>query len=504
VADAAISLGVALGGAVTIDVADASSSLTISSIVSGGGNLIKAGTGKLTLSGTNTYTGGTTLNDGTLVLGNNSALGAANGVLYLDGSNASLNLNGHCPTVGKVTLTDGSIVQGGDAATLTGSSYTVMKGAISANLAGNGGLTKITNDTVTLSGENTYSGVTTVAAGTLELGSSAQNCVFNLGGADIQGGKIVFGYAGGVSPATTVKSRLTGSYDGGLWDIGQFQSSTAAADGLTLGWFDDAGSAITIARTCAGDFNLDGSVNGDDHDIWFSNLGAGKTWQAGNANYDGSIDGDDYDTWMANVGSVAFSGGSVAGLPLSGADSVNEGAPYTLTLGEVTGVTAQSYIIDWSDGTSPQSYTEAQVNDLNRQVTHVFAKGVSSSIITVTLIDNKGLINYDLAGKYVAISTLAAPVSNAPVISNFYCINDFSDFWTLTGTVTDNDDPVEGDIVTIGGVLASYHLTATVGADGVFSVTVDGLPGLESGTGTAQTTDPHGVLSNIACYWIIV
>jgi hypothetical protein len=108
-----------------------------------------------------------------------------------------------------------------------------------------------------------------------------------------------------------------------------------------------------------------------------------------------------------------------------------------------------------------------------------------------------------VAGKHVAASTAAAPVSNPPAISNFYCINEISDIWTLTGTVTDSDDRVQGDIVTFGGVLASYHLTATVGADGVFSVTAE-ITGLQSGTGTAQTSDPHGVLSNAAGCWVIV
>ena len=158
-------MGVALGGAVNIDVADASSSLTVSGILSNGGSLIKAGAGMLTLNGANTYTGGTTINDGTLALGNNSALGAANSVINVNGDNASLNLNGHCSTVGQVVLTDGSIVNGGGDATLTGSNYIVMKGTITANLAGTGGLTKITNDLVALSGTNTYSGLTTVSAG---------------------------------------------------------------------------------------------------------------------------------------------------------------------------------------------------------------------------------------------------------------------------------------------------------------------------------------------------
>ena len=93
--------------------------------------------------------------------------------------------------------------------------------AISGNITGSGGLTKYGSNRVDLSGANAYSGLTTVASGTLELGPAAQNAVFNLGGADVQGGKLVFDYNGAASPAATIQSLLTASYDGGLWDIGQ-------------------------------------------------------------------------------------------------------------------------------------------------------------------------------------------------------------------------------------------------------------------------------------------
>ena len=114
--------------------------------------------------------------------------------------------------------------------------------------------------------------------------------------------------------------------------------------------------------------------------------------------------------------------------------------------------------------------------------------------LTIRATDSAGLI---------VDTTLPVHVSDAPVISNFYCINEVASFWTLTGTVTDTDDDVEGDIVRFGGVLAGYNLTATVGADGVFCVTVE-LVGLQEGTGTAQTSDPYGVLSNPVGYWLIV
>ena len=56
-----------------------------------------------------------------------------------------------------------------------------------------------------LTAANTYSGRTTVASGTLDLAAAAQNAVFNLGGADVQSGKLVFDYNGDASPAATIE-----------------------------------------------------------------------------------------------------------------------------------------------------------------------------------------------------------------------------------------------------------------------------------------------------------
>jgi autotransporter-associated beta strand protein len=80
---------------------------------------------------------------------------------------------------------------------------------------------------LTLSAANDYNGPTTVTAGTIELAPAAQNAVFNVGGADIQGGKMVFDYDGDSSPAATILDLLTDSYHSGLWDVGKFRNSTA-------------------------------------------------------------------------------------------------------------------------------------------------------------------------------------------------------------------------------------------------------------------------------------
>ena len=124
--------------------------------------------GSLNLSGTNTYTGSTNVNGGTLVLGNATDTLANTGALNVGGGILSIGANSD--TVGTVTLASGSIT--GSTGTLTGSSYDVRSGSISAKLGGTSVvLTKSTAGTVTLSGANTYTGQTVIATngGTLAL-----------------------------------------------------------------------------------------------------------------------------------------------------------------------------------------------------------------------------------------------------------------------------------------------------------------------------------------------
>jgi hypothetical protein len=163
-----------------------------------------------------------------------------------------------------------------------------------------------------------------VRAGTLELGLSAQAPVFSSGGVDIQGGKLVFDYTG-TSPATTIDGLLDYSYHGGpsgvgLWDQGQFRSSTAVDTGLTLGW-TDSGTQVIVMATYAGDANLDGEVDGADVGLWKLNVGAsgeGVTWDMADFNYDGEVDGADVDIWKLKVGaSLGLLGLSTGGTGLS-------------------------------------------------------------------------------------------------------------------------------------------------------------------------------------------
>ena len=131
--------------------------------------MIKNGTGSLTFNVSNTYSGATTINSGTLVLGHASDTLADSAILNISGGTLSMGSNSD--TVGAVTLSSGGITGSG---TLTGTSYTVQSGTIAANLAGAGGFTKSTSGVLTLSGNNSFTGGTNIALGNLTVsGGSA-------------------------------------------------------------------------------------------------------------------------------------------------------------------------------------------------------------------------------------------------------------------------------------------------------------------------------------------
>ena len=152
-------------GTIDADLADASVAVSA--------RLVKDGDGIVTLNGNNSYSDGTFVNGGTLRLGAGDAI--AGTVLIAGGT---LDLQGFNEKTGHVTLDGGSIT--GTGGNLDGDGYTVNDGIISANLVGTGSLSKFTGGTVTLTGTNTYTGGTTVHGGTLIGNSaSLQGAILN-------------------------------------------------------------------------------------------------------------------------------------------------------------------------------------------------------------------------------------------------------------------------------------------------------------------------------------
>ena len=128
------------------------------------GALVKAGNGTLNLSNTNTYTGGTTINAGTLTLGHATDTLANSGAVTVSGG--ILNLGSNTDTVAAVTITSGTIAGSG---TLTGIAYALQGGTVNANL-GTGTMT-VSSGTTTLGGTSA-SATVNISSGALALGSA--------------------------------------------------------------------------------------------------------------------------------------------------------------------------------------------------------------------------------------------------------------------------------------------------------------------------------------------
>jgi fibronectin-binding autotransporter adhesin len=202
---------------------------TIYNAISNGGIQLDSAsaTRSLNLYGANTYRGGTIINNGILSLYNDSALGDASGTMTLNGG--TLNLNAHSVTVGTLSGTAGTITS--SAVGATNVSLTVNSandGAFAGTITdGTGGNTlsvvKNGSGMVTL-GDNSYSGGTTLNAGSIALKSSS---ALGTGTVTINGGTI-----GSVVSARTLTNNIVigGDFAAGFGDSGNQTKLNGSVD----------------------------------------------------------------------------------------------------------------------------------------------------------------------------------------------------------------------------------------------------------------------------------
>ena len=157
------------------DIAASGNTFTVAQAIGGSGSVTKAGAGTLILGGTNSFSGGTTIQAGTLAVSADANLGAnsspvafAGGTLRITGTTLA-NLDNHPPTFSAATSTI-------DIATAA------HVFTINQSISGSGGITKAGPGTLVLAADNSFSGPTGISAGTLRLGNAfaLRNSTVNL------------------------------------------------------------------------------------------------------------------------------------------------------------------------------------------------------------------------------------------------------------------------------------------------------------------------------------
>ena len=394
-------------GSAKLDVA-ANQSYSIESVFENNGvtagALEKIGSGTLTLDGSNTYTGSTTVSVGTLdVTGSlaSSVIGVSDGAtLKVDGSSlgdttsaVTLTGTGDMTLAGNETI--GSLAGAG---TVTNGGYTLTTGGndtsttYSGVASGTGGLTKAGSGTLTLDGSNTYTGSTTILAGILEI--SADSGIGNSsGGLILNGGTLAI--TDDISSSRTVS---LGANNGTI--------DTASAKTLSLsnvisgsGSLTKAGSGtlkVTATNTysggttiSAGTFNLDGSVSSD---ITVAAAGTitGDGSTSGTLTASGVIAPGDSIGTLSIEDNVNFAAGSAFYTEIDGLNYSASGGAGTYDRLAVTGATASFGaggtiipVLRGISGAANNNFTPT-IGDSFRIVTTANASGVSGTFDAIT------------------------------------------------------------------------------------------------------------------------
>jgi fibronectin-binding autotransporter adhesin len=442
-------------GTLTINTASAS---TISGTLSGSGSLTKQGSGTLTISNNNSgYSGETRLEGGVLEIGDNGALGAGTVTFRDAGTIRSTNAADRTLSlaIGTFTGSTGTVYTFGSAGTgnltFSGTGSTAL-GSVTRNLnilnnlttfgqsfTGTGAITKSGAGTLILAGANTYTGNTTINAGTLQLGNGGTSGSLSTSSNITVNGTLAFNRSNDVVQGTDFKSSVVISGTGSLVQMGTGNLTLNAANtysgGTTLnsgtlvinnasaigsGTFsinggtlnNTSGSTITLSTNNAQSWNGDFAFTGT-NDL---NLGTGAvtlnatrtiTVNSGNLTVGGTISGTGFGLTKNGTGTLILSGSN----SYTGNTTINAG---TLQA-SVTGALGNTTIINLNGGSLLVAATDA-INDsteirMGGGKLALSGSGISETIGAMTLTANSVIDLYALSG----VSTLKFGDSSSKV-----------------------------------------------------------------------------------------
>ncbi|EIQ6879327.1 fibronectin-binding autotransporter adhesin ShdA [Salmonella enterica] len=332
--------------------------------LSGSGSLVKTGTGELTLSGDNTYSGGTTITGGTLTADHADSLGSGDidnsGVLKVGEGDLENTLSGSGSLVktgtGELTLSGGNDYSGGT--TIIGGTLTadhadslgtgavansgvlqVGEGELENTLSGSGSLVKTGTGELTLSGDNSYSGGGTIIGGTLtadHADSLGTGAVANSGVLQVGEGELENTLSGSGSLVKTGTGELTlsgdNSYSGGTTIIG----GTLTADHAdSLG----TGAVANSGVLQVGEGELENTLSGSGSLV---KTGTGELTLGGDNSYSGDTTIADGTLIAANVNALGSGNIDNSGTLMLDANGAFELANITTHTGATTALAAGS------------------------------------------------------------------------------------------------------------------------------------------------------------------
>lgn len=254
---------------------------------------VRINNGTMVLSAANNYSGGTEMAGGVLAIANNTSLGSADSAIAVVG-NSTLRIDANLTGVA-----NNAVLGAGNTLTIqtANAGGTSMDATLSGVVSGTGALVKTGGGTLTLTGENTYTGATTVSAGTLQIGNglAAGSIVSNVGLAS--GTHLVFNH----NDELAYTGIASGSGD--LTKIGTGTLVLSGSNTYTGGTSLEEGAITVASNSALGTGNVDMD---DDTQLNYNSAvslantidmaGAGRLNVAsGSATQSGVISGEDLD-----------------------------------------------------------------------------------------------------------------------------------------------------------------------------------------------------------------
>jgi fibronectin-binding autotransporter adhesin len=252
----------------------------------------------LVLSGTNTNSGGTTIDAGTLVVNSASSLGALSG---------SLNLNAGVLDVAAGFTTSRAVNVGSSTSTFqvdAGQTYTNTAG-----MTGSGGLTKNGAGKMVIGGNSTFTGATTVNAGTLVAAAPSGSAALGLTVSVTinSGGQVQLGASNQINDAASV------TLAGGTLSKGDFSEGAANAPGMGSLILTAANSTIDFGTGTTGTLEF-ALFNPSTNTLWIDNW-TGVPNTAGDASTDRLIFASDQSANLTSFNFLGYWGATEIPLP---------------------------------------------------------------------------------------------------------------------------------------------------------------------------------------------